>query len=54
MLPYVTPGSTTFYNASLAADVADIMSYVDAPVASQKAGLIRVPLGWGGPWGFWG
>lgn len=54
MLPYITPGSTQFVNASLVVDVADILSYV-GPTGAQKSGLIRVPLGFGwGPWGFWG
>lgn len=54
VLPYVTPGSTTFLNASLAVDVAGILSYVAAPAAAEKAGLIRVPLGWSGWGGYWG
>ncbi|BDA45814.1 hypothetical protein COCOBI_07-6010 [Coccomyxa sp. Obi] len=42
VLPYITPGSTTFLNASLAVDVADILFYVAPPAGSQRAGLIRV------------
>jgi hypothetical protein len=54
ILPYVTPGSTTFYNATLTIDVVSIQTYV-AQQGGQKAGLIRVPLGgccYG--WGWWG
>ncbi len=54
VLPYVTPGSTMFYNASLAVDVAGILSYVAPPSAAEKAGLIRIPLGWSGWGGYWG
>ncbi len=53
VLPYITLGSTTFLNASLAVDVADILSYVAPAPGSQRSGLIRVHLG-SGPWGFWG
>lgn len=55
LLPYVTPGSTTFYNATLSIDVVGIQNYV-GPQAAQKAGLIRIPLGgccYGG-WGWYG
>lgn len=53
VLPYVTPGSTKFYNASLVVDVAGILGYVASPVSAEKAGLIRIPLGWSG-FGYWG
>lgn len=51
-LPYVTPGSTTFYNASLAVDVVGIDRYLQG---SEKAGLIRVDLGaYNGGYGYYG
>ena len=53
VLPYVTPGATVFSNASLAVDVAGILGFVAPPPSAEKAGLIRIPLGWGG-WGYWG
>lgn len=53
VLPYVTPGSTKFYNASLVVDVAGILGFVASPVSAEKAGLIRIPLGWSG-FGYWG
>lgn len=53
VLPYVTPGATKFLNASLVVDVAGILNYVASPQSAEKAGLIRIPLGWSG-WGYWG
>ncbi|CAL8470601.1 g10143 [Coccomyxa elongata] len=53
VLPYVTPGATMFMNASLAVDVAGILGFVAPPPSAEKAGLIRIPLGWSG-WGYWG
>jgi len=48
LLPYVTPGSTLFYNATLAVDVVGIAKYISMPQAGLKDGLIRVPLGYSG------
>ncbi|CAL5220207.1 g2181 [Coccomyxa viridis] len=52
LLPSVTPGSTLFYNATLAIDVVGIAKYVSMPQAGVKEGLIRVPLGWSGFYGY--
>jgi hypothetical protein len=48
LLPYVTPGATLFYNATLAVDVVGIAKYISMPQAGLKDGLIRVPLGFSG------
>lgn len=37
-----------FYNATLAIDVVGINQYISIPQAGEKAGLIRIPLGYSG------
>jgi hypothetical protein len=53
VLPYVTPGATTFLNATLTIDVVAIEQYVQQQ-ASEKYGLIEVPLGGCCYWGYYG
>lgn len=54
LLTAATPGMT-LYNATLFIDTPDIARYTTAAAASspgEKAGLIRVPLGWGYGYGY--
>lgn len=51
LLTAATPG-LTLYNATLFIDTPDIGKYTSAATSGEKAGLIRVPLGYSYGYGY--